>query len=182
MADRDDAIAFLRGIMDDDQARKADRIKAAEAILRADSAAPSAPGALHDLDDGELLARARGVEEGGIPPREGPKAPGVAAVPSNEQGEQSYKPSASGVKVKAASPLAGPDHVPRGTNPLNERGPKEDPSPRGAPGSTRNTHKAALERAVAKRKAQRTKKGAPISPPTADGTQNGPADYIDPLS
>jgi hypothetical protein len=175
MADRDDAIGFLRQVMDDDTARMGDRLKAAEAIVRATGATPTAPGELHDLDDGELLARARGETEGGSPPREGPKAPGVAAVPSNERGERSRQ-------ALGESPLAGPDHVPRGTNPLNERGPKEDPSPQGAPATTRNTHKAALERAVAKRKAGRPKKGASISSPTADGTQNGPADYIDPLS
>jgi hypothetical protein len=179
MADRDDAIGFLRQVMDDDTARMGDRLKAAEAIVRATGATPTAPGELHDLDDGELLARARGETEGGSPPREGPKAPGVAAVPSNERGERSRQALGD---PRETSVLAGPDHVPRGTNPFLERGPKEDPSPQGAPATTRNTHKAALERAVAKRKAERPKKKRSISTPTADGTRNGPADYIDPLS
>jgi hypothetical protein len=175
MADRDDAISFLRDVMGDSTARIADRIKAAEAIVRATGATPTADGALHDLDDAELLARARGEGEGGIPPGEGPKAPGVGAVPSEKHGERLQHAS-------SGSPLAGPDHVPRGTNPLNERGPKEDPKPQGAPGSTRNTHKAALERAVAKRKAERPKMKSPNSKKGPDGTQKGPVDYIDPLS
>jgi hypothetical protein len=174
MTDREEAIGFLRSIMDDDTARKADRIKAAEAILRADSATPSAPGALHDLDDGELLARARGETEGGSPPREGPKAPGVAAVPSNERDEHSlHAPS---------NPLAAPDHhVPRETSPLLARGPKEDPPIRASRVPLTAEQKAQRNRDKVKRYRER-QKGTPISTPTAEGTRNGPADYIDPLS
>jgi hypothetical protein len=171
MADRDDAISFLRTVMDDSTARMADRIKAAEAIVRAESATPTADGALHDLSDVELLARARGDQEGGIPPGEGPKAPRAGAVPSSVQGERPTR-----------QPLLA-DSVPRETStPLLARGPKEDPPAKGVPISTRNTHKAALERAVAKRKAEKTKMKSPNSTKGPDGTQNGPTDYIDPLS
>lgn len=137
MADRDDAIAFLRNLMDDTTASMANRIRAAEAIVRGDKGSASGAGdELHALSDAELLAAARG--EGGIPPREGPNGGGLPRVPSQPPAERGGQGDELGAEhdVRAASsdkqaahPLAGPDHKAPGesASPFLKRGPKEDP-------------------------------------------------------
>jgi hypothetical protein len=127
MADRDDALAFLRNLMDDTTASMANRIRAAEAIVRGDKSSASGTGdELHALSDAELLAAARG-EEGGIPPREGPNGGGLPRVPSQPPAEHGAR-VAAGV-TQEAHPLAGPDHKAPGesASPFLKRGPKEDP-------------------------------------------------------
>jgi hypothetical protein len=92
---RDYLLAVVRG----DEPGNANRIKAAEAIIRtAGSVALTAPGDVLTASDAELLAAARG-EEGGHPPREGPRAPGLSRDPSLAHGEHPEAPSAPGVRA-----------------------------------------------------------------------------------
>lgn len=126
-SDRDDAIAFLRTVMDDSATSMANRIKAAEAIVRASSETPSAGSDVHSLDDGELLARARGIAEGGDPPREGPKAPGLSRDPSQGHGgDPQVPPSDSPAAYTTARPgdLRNGRNVPRETPLTAKRDPK----------------------------------------------------------
>lgn len=165
--DKDSAIAFLRGVMDDGTASMANRIKAAEAIVRASGETPAAASDVHDLDDGELLARARG-ETGGHPPREGPKAGGLSRDPSHEHGGDPQVPPAirdTGVPTRDPAWIAPPagsalEAAARVTCGVGRPG--DLPPGRDVPRETPLT---------AKRKPGRPKKGP-------DGTQNGPANSI----
>lgn len=65
-----DARAYLAELVRDPEARPADRLRAAEAILRATPEGRAPQGLGRDLDDAALLALARG--EGGRPPLMGP--------------------------------------------------------------------------------------------------------------
>lgn len=122
-SERDDALAFLRSVMDDTTTGMANRIKAAQAIVAATSAAQDAASDVHDLDDGELLARARG--EGGIPPREGPEASGLSRDPSQAHGGDPKVPpsretpgvgsAAAAGATRAGELLPARSGVPRGT-------------------------------------------------------------------
>lgn len=122
-SDRQLALRALRAALESSDARPADRVRAAEALLRAEADALGQEADLLEATDAELLALARG-ETGGTHPLMGPVTPPAAAVPSHA------------VQVPSAGPATREADVPRGTNPFLQRGPKEDPAkglPRGAP-------------------------------------------------
>lgn len=111
-SDKQLALRTLREALQDPATRPADRLRAAEAILRADSAAPAATADTDALDDQALLLIARG---GGTPPEMGPAGTSAGAVPSRAP----------------AHPISLEPDAPRETQPANpflRRGPKEDPS------------------------------------------------------
>lgn len=169
MADRDDAIAFLRNLMDDNTATVANRIRAAEAIVRGDKGGASGAGDdLHAMSDAELLAAARG--EGGIPPREGPNGGGLPRVPSQPPAEHGAHIAENGGHTatgdaRAAHPLAGPDHKAPGesASPFLKRGPKEDP----------HAEKDPFLGLLQNRKRSEQEMANPISPHIASGQQIG---------
>jgi hypothetical protein len=66
------ARAYLAAIVDNPEAKPADRLRAAEAILRDDAPRGVGLQAARDMSDAELEAAARG--EGGTPPERGPAA------------------------------------------------------------------------------------------------------------
>jgi len=74
-ASRTAARAYLAAIVDDPRARPADRLRAAEALLRSDDIMPVGGRVARLMTDAELEAIARG--EGGTPPERGP----VSGVP-----------------------------------------------------------------------------------------------------
>lgn len=114
------ALDALRTVLRDPKAKAADKLRAAESMLRYEQGAPVGDRALHERDDQELLALARG--EGGAPPVEGPAAPRAVAVPSHPDRDPTGR-------IPNSSPLAGPDHhVPRETpSPMLKRDPAGDP-------------------------------------------------------
>jgi hypothetical protein len=117
--------------------RIADRLRAAESILRVtgDAKGAARDASLVDLSDQALLEIARGVH----PREKGPVVPSSAAVPSHAHTEQNTESTAQGTQngpVKCDTPPPGlvtPD------NPFlkrRPRGPKTDPvleTPRGEP-------------------------------------------------
>lgn len=79
--DRTLAVRALRAILRDPKSKTPERVRAAAELLRYDSEGKGGGARdTHDLDDGELLARARG--EGVAPPERGSQAPPAGAVPS----------------------------------------------------------------------------------------------------
>lgn len=133
MAVRDEAIELLASIMRDASQSAAARQRAAEAILRADSATPTPTGATLDATDDELLALARGearVGEGVHPREKGPAVPGAESVPSHAPTAYPDSGSAYPDSRGAYPDSGGPKEDPRtgipGGPPANG-GPKEDP-------------------------------------------------------
>lgn len=119
---RADAVAALGEVLRDPGAKPADRLRAAEAILRADRDGLAPTGDAYELADQALLAIAR---EGGTPPERGPAESRAAAVPSHAVGD-----------LPPISLPALPPGLVLPANPFLQRGPKEDPSqraPRGVP-------------------------------------------------
>jgi hypothetical protein len=117
MADlRTEAIEALGDVLRAPDAKPADRLRAAEAILRSASSGDLPGAGLDTLTDEALLLIARG-EEGGTPRERGPNAPRAAAVPSQADEERPPLPN-----------LIVP------SNPLLRRGPKEDPQIATPPG------------------------------------------------
>jgi hypothetical protein len=153
---RADAIKALGEVLRDTGAKPADRLRAAEAIMRAENLAPAADSDLAELSDEALLL----IAKGGTPPEMGPAGTSAETVPSHAV-QPATGPGASpgaGPDGPGASPGAGPDvsgpgaspgasvgtlaerisdHVgPPSANPLMRKGPKEDPvqqAPRGVP-------------------------------------------------
>jgi AT hook motif len=126
---RQAAIDALGDVLRAPDAKPADRLRAAEAILRSASSGDLPGAGLDALTDDALLLIARG-EEGGTPPERGPSAPRAAAVPS-------HAPAEPPGLVRPANPLLrrGPKEDPQIATPPGE-GPKEDPAkkrPRGRP-------------------------------------------------
>ena len=126
-SDKQLALRALREALAAPDARPAERVRAAEALLRAEADSLALAADVLDATDAELLAIARG-EEGGTPPERGPTVPAAVAVPSSA--------------VQVAPPANPPglvlpaDWKERTANPFLQRGPKEDPShqaPRGVP-------------------------------------------------
>ena len=75
-----EAIRALRDVLRDPDAKPDTRLRAAEALLRAEpSAAPVGKAALEAATDEELLAAARGVH----PREKGPAVPAAETVPSD---------------------------------------------------------------------------------------------------
>lgn len=64
------ARAYLAGVLDNPNAKPADKLRAAEAILREGVTLPAGRGVARGMSDAELEAAARG--EGGTPPERGP--------------------------------------------------------------------------------------------------------------
>jgi len=110
-SDKQLALRTLREALQDPATRPADRLRAAEAILRADSASPDATADTDELSDQALLLIARG---GGTPPERGPNGPPADAVPSQSPAQP----------IPAVSDEKG--HT-QSANPFLRRGPKEDP-------------------------------------------------------
>ena len=126
------AVQALGDVLRDKNAKPADRLRAAEAILRADREGLAPPSDVNELTDEALLLIAR---EGGTPPKRGPAESRSGAVPSHAHAEQlpatrsASAPAATSGGVELPG-LVTPD------NPFMRRGPKEDPSqraPRGVP-------------------------------------------------
>lgn len=78
---RAEAVRALGDVLRAPGAKPADRLRAAEAILRAERDGLAPTGELHELADQVLMAIARG--EGGTPPEMGPTVPRAGAVPSH---------------------------------------------------------------------------------------------------
>lgn len=123
-ATREDAIAALSGVLRAPDAKPADRLRAAEALLRAHGEGLAPTGSVHELDDQALMLIARGVH----PPERGPAESRAGAVPSHAHTERSALPALSdeppalGDEVVALPGL----RTPKGT----QNGPaKSDPPP-----------------------------------------------------
>lgn len=126
-SDKQLALRALREALADGAAKPAERVRAAEALLRAEADSLALAADALDATDAELLAIARG-QEGGTPPERGPTVPSAGAVPSSA--------------VQVAPPANPPGLIlpakrdGGNANPFLQRGPKEDPSlnaPRGVP-------------------------------------------------
>lgn len=125
--DRQLALRVLRDTLRDTDAKPADRVRAAQLMLEAESAERAGPGALHDASDDELLRIARG--QGGSPPQMGPRDSDASPVPSHAREVAHDDPRA----IFAPANLSA-DRDPRPANPMMQRGPKKDPSPTAPPG------------------------------------------------
>ena len=133
MAESDKQLALdaLRGTLRDVGAKPAERVRAAEALLRVEAEALGQVADLLDATDAELLAIARG-EEGGTPRERGPSDSSAGAVPS-----AAVQVDPPGLALPATSPAPATDPGPgdernRGqANPFlirAPRGPKTDPA------------------------------------------------------
>jgi hypothetical protein len=127
-ATRDDALAALTDVLRAPDAKPADRLRAAEALLRAHGEGLAPTGDAYELSDQDLMRLARG-EEGGTPPEMGPAVPTAGAVPSHADAEQS--PTLPGLRLPAKrEEAAGDTSKAKGT----QNGPaKSDPPPAGNP-------------------------------------------------
>jgi hypothetical protein len=117
---RADALRIMHATVSDSAAKPADKLRAAEAIIRAsqDATSASGEGQAEDLDDATLLAIARGVH----PPLMGPAGTSDAAVPSHagtERSRESDALTAGGgrgergpIPVPANRSTRGADHRP----------------------------------------------------------------------
>ena len=81
-SDRQLALRALRDALTSGDAKPAERVRAAEALLRAEADNLAETADFLAATDAELLAIARG-EEGGTPPERGPGDSSSAAVPSH---------------------------------------------------------------------------------------------------
>jgi hypothetical protein len=130
---RDDAIEVLRAMLR--APRDADRLRAAEAILRAtgDATGATQGAGLAELSDQALLEIARGVH-----PREmGPVTPSAATVPSRTDADRFSEIAPRGTQNGPAIPDTPPPGLVTPGNPFLKRhpkGPKTDP-PIAAPGA-----------------------------------------------
>jgi hypothetical protein len=106
-----ETLRVMREVLRDNQATSAERLRAGEAILRAEQpAVPGAQGQVLGLDDAALLAIAR---EGGTPPQMGPVTSRAGAVPSHAPTVVSEIQTPSAERVTPDAP-----DVPRETNPF----------------------------------------------------------------
>lgn len=131
------AVAALGEVLQAPGAKPADRLRAAEAILRAERDGLAPTGELHELADQALVLIARG--EGGTPPEMGPTVPGAGAVPSHahtDPAQPSEPPvdnsvdnSPPGLRLPADGTRNGPakSDVPPAGNPFLRRVPKKGP-------------------------------------------------------
>ena len=125
-----DALSALRGVLRAPDAKPADALRAAEIVARL-NATGTTRGALHELDDLELLALARG--EGGTPRKGDPETPSAGSVPSGADGHPSARLATREVvgglatrEVPAAeAPVAPRETSPKGTQ--NGPASREDP-------------------------------------------------------
>jgi hypothetical protein len=139
MADLDtlkaDAVRALGDVLRNAGAKPADRLRAAEAILRAERDGLAAVGELNELSDQALLLIAH---EGGTPPKRGPAGTSAETVPSHAgkvppsslgSGVTGAGVTGAGSNIPLLSPGAGaePPGIVRPANPFMQRGPKEDP-------------------------------------------------------
>lgn len=86
---RADAVKALGAVLRDTSARPGDRLRAAEAILRADRDGVVDDSELLALSDRALLEIA---QEGGTPPEMGPRDSSAGAVPSHAHAQRSEIP------------------------------------------------------------------------------------------
>lgn len=116
-SDRQLAMRALREALRDADATPAERVRAAEALLRAQAEELGETADFLAATDAELLALARG-ETGGTPPERGPSDSSAGAVPS------------SAVQVPSAGPATRGAHAATCGEQTAEgasMGPKEDP-------------------------------------------------------
>lgn len=126
--DRQLALRALRDTLADGAARPAERVRAAEALLRAQADDLGQAADLLEASDHELLALARG-ETGGTPPNRGPGDSGAAAVPSHAvQVPAAMGPKEDPLLANGGGPLALPTPLTATRNPFLVRGPKKDPA------------------------------------------------------
>jgi hypothetical protein len=115
-----DALRVMREVLRDPDASSAERLRAGEAIMRAELSptGASAQGQALGLDDQALLAIARGADGegrtvGGTPPLMGPVTSRAGAVPSHAPTVVSEIQTPSAERVTPDAP-----DVPRETNPF----------------------------------------------------------------
>ena len=118
---RDEAMRAVARVLRAADAKPETLLRAAEVILRQAPDAPSTAPIASRLTDRELLALARG-EEGGTPPKRGPRDSSAGAVPS----ASSEVDPPGLVTPKRAAPDVSRE-PPKGT----QRGPAETPTPGG---------------------------------------------------
>lgn len=136
-ATREDALEALSEVLRAPDAKPADRLRAAEALLRAHSEGLAPTGDVHELSDLDLARIARG--EGGTPPEMGPVVPSAGAVPSHA--DENHSPiSPPGLRLPQSATGEGPKTDPRIATPPGrpakgtQNGPaKSDPPPAGNP-------------------------------------------------
>lgn len=128
-SDKELALRALREALQDPATKPADRLRAAEAMLRAERDGPGGEGAdVLALDDASLLL----IAKGGTPPEKGPAGTSAATVPSRAPAPPT--PTLPLADWGRADGFAV-DNAQK-ANPFMQRGPKEDPSlhvPRGVP-------------------------------------------------
>ena len=123
---RDEAIAALRDALR--STRTADRLRAAEAILRAtgDVKGAARDAGLAELSDQALLEIARGVHHREM----GPVTPSAETVPSRAHTDRDSRLGEKGTQNGPAIPETPPPGLVTPDNPFMKRrqkGPKEDP-------------------------------------------------------
>lgn len=134
-SDRQLAMRALRDALRDADATPAERVRAAEALLRAQAEELDETADFLAATDAELLALARG-ETGGTPPERGPSDSSSGAVPSSAvQVPTAMGPKEDPLLANGGGPLAnggGPASPLTATsNPFLQRalrGPKKDPA------------------------------------------------------
>lgn len=101
------ARAYLAGVLDNPNAKPADKLRAAEAILREGVQSPTGRGVARGMSDAELEAAARG--EGGTPPERGPVTGLPQTGPIREDANDLQKPPApAAIKNRGRrGPVAG---------------------------------------------------------------------------
>lgn len=122
--DRQLALSALRDALRDSDAKPAERVRAAEALLRAQADNLAEAADMLDATDAELLAIARG-ETGGTPPNRGPSDSRSAAVPSSAVQVPAEGPKTDPLKAPPPGPLTAT------RNPFlvrAQKGPKTDPA------------------------------------------------------
>jgi hypothetical protein len=108
---RADALRVMHNTIGSDTAKPADKLRAAEAIIRAsqDAIGASGEGQAEDLDDATLLAIARGVH----PPLMGPAGTSDEAGPPHAHADRFSESAERGpIPVPANSPTRGADRRP----------------------------------------------------------------------